>query len=252
MDTQSSEDEKYADLPSHKSSSESDDDDRPLNQLVVKKGNKGTRKRRARPTATPKTTPSPKPKEAPSTRKPDEAKPQARQPAARNQSETTRNRKESTTTQPTTGSMPDDMTPAQKEFLAKLQQSPEMREYTLQTAIRAVGGRTIVSDARNQHKQFRYFCVTDGHRIEGQRAPSPKEHPEPESASEEPCPLELWKWGDWPRLTSVQCTRCKKSIERGEHGPEMYSAWSCACDGCLKFCFQCIPVILKTQLLEME
>ena len=208
------------------------------------------RKRRQHPTPTPKTTPSPLAKNAranepdpitqaseqqqPTTSKKTDHQQPARKegkPTANEATVTVTNQYAQPTTRPTTrkGSR-------SKPIELEVTNENTRREYDLQQAIKAVGGKTVIEDTHNLHRQTRF----KGKHREVQFA----------TVVDHDHKLTLEKWGDV--LQQTLCIRCKKMTKRGRARPDSYRAWLCDYEDHdpIEMCFTCVPVVLRTPVMD--
>ena len=177
------------------------------------------RKRTQHPTPTPKTTPSPSAKTV-RLNEPDPTQASEQQ-------------------QPTTSKKTDTNQPARKErkptaaaMEVTVTNQNNMREYALQTAVKAARGKFIVQDSRNMYDQHR--------RVENNKEVQFTDAPECEI-----CNLYLEIWADYPNKETV-CKRCGARSKRGRAGPTSICTWRCGHN--IEVCLMCIPVVLRTSL----
>jgi hypothetical protein len=105
------------------------------------------------------------------------------------------------------------------------------REYALQTAVRSVGGATVVREDEGVCTQYRSWL------------PVRKEFVQVTRVDSHECELCLSAWNIKPR--NMRCQICGKSTKMGTHPPDSYCAWKCiSCD--YDICLTCIPVVLRT------
>ena len=175
------------------------------------------RKRRQPPPPTPKGTPSPPPKN----------------PRANEQATTAQEseHQQPTTSKPTTprSTRKDNKSPAKE-----LQPEPK-REFQLQTAVKAGGGK-FVHDVNNDYGQYRK--VVDGFEYQFTIAPECEE-----------CFLGLVSWaGMYPRNQTI-CLRCRTRTNRSRKADSAICTWRCPEHG-IEVGTCCIPVVLRTRLKE--
>ena len=174
------------------------------------------RKRRQPPPPTPKDTPSPPTKKS--------AELPATAQASKHQQPTTSNT--TTTPRPRKGSQP-----AANEIVTQ----PE-REYKLQLAVVAAGGKFVVQDPNNEHKQYRR--VFDG-----------KEDQFTQKEVCLKCDMRMCTWAQ-NGMDPTLCRLCGKRKKRGKAEDTEISVWSCPHD--IDVCLSCIQVVLRTLLVEEE
>ena len=105
-----------------------------------------------------------------------------------------------------------------------------MREYELQTRVKAVDGQTVMRDEENFYKQSRVF-VKDGQ--EAQIA----------WVDDHQCCMWLSDWGVSQTVDELECARCEKTLRRVK--PASLACWGCGvCN--FDICFSCLPVVIKT------
>jgi len=178
------------------------------------------RKRTQHPTPTPKTTPSPSAKNA-RLNEPDPITQASEQ-------------------QPTTSKKTSNQQPERKEGKptaaneVTVTNQNNMREYALQTAVKAARGKFIVQDSRNVHGQYR--CVVDG-----------KEYQFTDNPECDVCDLVLEMWAYYPRKQTL-CKRCGARSRRGKAEPTSICTWRCSQHD-VEVCTSCIPVVLRTPVI---
>lgn len=174
------------------------------------------RKRPDRPTSTPKTTPSPTAKDA---RKGTRQAPTVSQ--AKTQTPKQRSRKQSTTS--TSSCKP--TTPR-----------PGMREYELQNAIKAAGGKTIVAEEEG-NRQIRILGA------KGDEIQMALVHP---FSKQHVCQLYLGTWSDHQ---VSECDECGARVARGDLRSDSFRSWECQRhEG--ETCMNCVPVVLRTEFVD--
>jgi hypothetical protein len=136
-----------------------------------------------------------------------------------------------TTSKPTTprSTRKDNKSPAKE-----LQPEPK-REFQLQTAVKAGGGK-FVHDVNNDYGQYRK--VVDGFEYQFTIAPECEE-----------CFLGLVSWaGMYPRNQTI-CLRCRTRTNRSRKADSAICTWRCPEHG-IEVGTCCIPVVLRTRLKE--
>jgi hypothetical protein len=172
------------------------------------------RKRRQPPRSTPKDTPSPPAKKS--------AELPATAQASKHQQPTTSNT--TTTPRPRKASQP----------AANVIATQPEREYKLQKAVLAAGGKFVVQDSNNEHKQYRR--IFDG-----------REDQYTQKGVCLQCHMRITNWGDC--LDPTLCQICGKRRKRGKEEDTLLSVWTCD-EHEIDACFSCIPVVLRTPLNE--
>jgi len=174
------------------------------------------RKRRQPPPPAPKDTPSPptkRPSELPATTQ-----------ASKHQQPTTSN------TIPSPRPTRKASKPAEPEPPPAIEPK---REYQLQLAVKAAGGKYIVT--QNNTDQTRMS-------IDGE------ERQFADSNECEECLLEMVTWANGSRRDYTKCKICGKRTKRGKAEITSICTWRCIHD--VEVCINCIPVVLRTPLTE--